>query len=85
MNFAICVQKIINPEEEIFNDFPIEFDILIHSKTEHNKIQLLSPNKVHTKKIDSQAHLSFQIHLNNWKSQGMILFSTHFIDVKAVI
>lgn len=40
--------------KEIFTNFPIDFDILVHSKIEVNKIELLTPSVVHTKKIDSK-------------------------------
>lgn len=69
----------------MFDSFPIDFDLLVHSKTEKNTIELLTPSLVHTKKLEPEGHLAFEIDISMWKKNALIVFTSHFIDIKAEI
>lgn len=50
-----------------------------------NKVELLAPSIVHTKKINPKVKLSFVIDMKVWKSSATILLTTHLLDIQAAI
>lgn len=59
--------------EEIFLNFPIEFDLWISSDMKLAMVSLHEPGKIHSNKIQESSKVIYQINLTSMKHKFLIL------------
>lgn len=82
--FSFLIRKNTS-QNQVFHNFPIEFDIHISSDFKFAIVSLHQPGKVHNSKIEPEATLIYQINLSKMNYSFIVLFQTEVSSIHAEI